>query len=603
MESASHGYIGRCTYEQCTHRTKSIYKSCHNYTHFNNQLVHDNCYRQLHRQIVSAQELQHIQQLQQQVNDYQSLHPPLVISPPPKATCIPAIVIAMEQPTILPPSPHIPLQSPSTVTHQQNKLLEVLHSFIQHHTYTQYRKDDIHVHPLGKETYYIYITKTCIPIVQLYEEMIHNNEQHMQKHTNSNSKYKVAVDFSWTHKNSRATGGWMPLIDIQSNIVLETVFEYKSREIKTKTGEKKTIAQGNYPNNKSAHAMELTAFLQLIDTLLHNNLLDSIDTIVTDEHTGIERELKSKAGTQHIKHLHDPFHIGKNIRKNAKKKLETTARSTAKQLGNYRRGLPGRYKDKCESVARYTAYFYLHQLKIAKSLYGMNENDVTQEYMQRITCLPSHITSLYCPPICPCKQHNDIRKYKELAQTLNYYAEEGQNLYLDMIKVQYNNYIPPTDSREWKQEKEKAWLNIIDPIEAKCIIIWSEQVMNTLNDRCDIHPYTSSPCESLNSEIKSFISTRIEYWKHGVDRMKYSILRHNYAIKNQLHDLYTKLLTKLELPLDAPIVQEYIHRWIDGQHKTEDKVTSKKRKHEYIDEGEVKHTQYHPHYNKHIKIE
>ena len=76
---------------------------------------------------------------------------------------------------LLQPSPHIPLQSSSLVTHQQNKLLEVLHSFIQHHTYTQYRKDNIHVHPLGKETYYIYITKTCIPIVQLYEEMIHNN--------------------------------------------------------------------------------------------------------------------------------------------------------------------------------------------------------------------------------------------------------------------------------------------------------------------------------------------------------------------------------------------------------------------------------------------
>ena len=48
----------------------------------------------------------------------------------------------------------------------------------------------------------------------------------------------------------------MALMDAQINIVLIGVFECKSRQMTTKTGEKKIVAHGNYPNDKSAHAME-----------------------------------------------------------------------------------------------------------------------------------------------------------------------------------------------------------------------------------------------------------------------------------------------------------------------------------------------------------
>ena len=57
----THGdYVGECAFQHCTHNTKSIYNRRHKYTHFNNQLVHDNCYQALNRQRHKQQQQQTI---------------------------------------------------------------------------------------------------------------------------------------------------------------------------------------------------------------------------------------------------------------------------------------------------------------------------------------------------------------------------------------------------------------------------------------------------------------------------------------------------------------------------------------------------------------
>jgi hypothetical protein len=161
-----------------------------------------------------------------------------------------------------------------------------------------------------------------------------------------------------------------------------------------------------------------------------------------------------------------------------------------------------------------------------------------------------------------------------------------------MLKEQYRNYVPPPDSKERDRDYERAWFDYLDPIEAQCIVIWSEQVMNTITKSCDIHPYTSSPCESLNSEMKAYLTNRIEYWKYGIERMMYVILRHNYSKRSQLHDLYNQLVIKIELPLDDTAVQEYIETWVSSnQHQSSTKKhKTHQHKKEYVDKGDIRRT-------------
>ena len=68
------------------------------------------------------------------------------------------------------------------------------------------------------------------------------------------------------------------------------------------------------------------AFDELLDILRPHKLLPSINITVTDDHKGIATTLKESDDTQHIQHLDDPFHIGKNLKKNALKKLNHAAR-------------------------------------------------------------------------------------------------------------------------------------------------------------------------------------------------------------------------------------------------------------------------------------
>lgn len=246
MHHNTHDYVGECEYEGCMHASKSIYKSYHAYKHFENKLVHDSCYHVLYKPRKQQLQQQRIHSLQQRARDIQQEHPPIIFPPPPRSAVIPAITIAMEDNTL--PSVTTPCQQ---MQHQQI-LLEVIHSFIECYTYNQYTAE----HPIVLDTYNHDISKIYAAGAQLYDDMVDKNIKHMKLHTTSDNKYKVTFDFSWTHKNSHATGGWMALMDVQTNIVLIGIFKYKSRQMTTKIGEKKIVAHGNYPNNKSAHAME-----------------------------------------------------------------------------------------------------------------------------------------------------------------------------------------------------------------------------------------------------------------------------------------------------------------------------------------------------------
>ena len=140
----THGdYVGECAFQHCTHNTKSIYNRRHKYTHFNNQLVHDNCYRALNRQRHKQQEQQTIHTLQQHAHDIQQQHPPIILPPPPRHAIIPAIIIAMEDNTL--PSP--PLTPPSHPTQEQQRLLEgSVHFSIAHITQNLYIIGVISIH-------------------------------------------------------------------------------------------------------------------------------------------------------------------------------------------------------------------------------------------------------------------------------------------------------------------------------------------------------------------------------------------------------------------------------------------------------------------------
>ena len=67
MHNRRDGYVGECEYEGCMHASKSIYKSYHAYKHFENKLVHNNCYdilnkprkQQVHQQRIQALQYKH----------------------------------------------------------------------------------------------------------------------------------------------------------------------------------------------------------------------------------------------------------------------------------------------------------------------------------------------------------------------------------------------------------------------------------------------------------------------------------------------------------------------------------------------------------------
>jgi hypothetical protein len=309
MSSHSHQYQGDCTSPNCVHGSdRAIYSGRDPLAHWEGNPVHTRCYNQLYNDTLRSTNTHQnttTASTPQQPTSY--IHNPIVIAEP-SYSHDNNNHISLSQSTIT----HTQLNShshTSTLTTQQQRVLELLHSFIEHFTYQQYW--DTMTQAYRKEQYYHYIRNICTSVRDLYTTMINDTTQHMKQHTNSHSKYKVAMDFSWDHRR-HATGGWMPMIDVESDIVLNAALEYKSRVRTEKNGEKKILFQGNYPNDKSAHAMEMTAFLKLIEQLRHNNLLDSIDTIISDEHTGMEGTIRRTHDLQHMKHLHDPFHIGKN---------------------------------------------------------------------------------------------------------------------------------------------------------------------------------------------------------------------------------------------------------------------------------------------------
>ena len=325
------------------------------------------------------------------------------------------------------------------------------------------------------------------------------------------------------------------------------------------------------------------AFDELLDILRSNKLLPSINITVTDDHKGIATTLKASDDTQHIQHLDDPFHIGKNLKKNALKKLNHAARHAAKDTGLYTRQtrsgtqhyLPGKYTEKYTAVATYVKSYYFHQLEIAKQLYDTDDVALAAEYVYRSACLPLHLSNKHCPSICACRIANNTRRYKQLADALSYYTDLPDNaVYVEILNVIYNNHTQTHITHLHTQHTEKVWLDKRDPIENSILQEWEASIKNiTINVRA-LHRYTSSACESLHSEIKSFISNRIEYWQHGIERMKYCILKHNYTVQGKLDQLYTQLLNKLNLPLNSSIVQQYIYKWTH----TYNIVTYNKRK-------------------------
>ena len=93
------------------------------------------------------------------------------------------------------------------------------------------------------------------------------------------------------------------------------------------------------------------AFDELLDILRSHKLLPSINMMVTDQNKGIATVLKANDDTQHIQHLDDPFHIGKNLKKNALKKLNHAAR----QVQIEGQCLCDRYKGKHALLYTYSA--------------------------------------------------------------------------------------------------------------------------------------------------------------------------------------------------------------------------------------------------------
>ena len=105
MHNRRDGYVGECEYEGCMHASKSIYKSYHAYKHFENKLVHNNCYDILNKPRKQQVHQQRIQALQQQAHDIQQEHPPIMFPPPPRHAVIPAVILAMEDNTLPPLTP------------------------------------------------------------------------------------------------------------------------------------------------------------------------------------------------------------------------------------------------------------------------------------------------------------------------------------------------------------------------------------------------------------------------------------------------------------------------------------------------------------------
>ena len=172
MHHNTHDYVGECEYEGCMHASKSIYKSYHAYKHFENKLVHDSCYHVLYKSRKQQLDQQCIQTLQQRAHDIQQQHPPIILPPPPRHAIIPAITIAMED-NIL-PSP--PLTPPSQPTQEQQRLLEVMHSFIECHTYNQYTAE----YTKGSDTYFHDISKIYAAGAKSYDDMVDKNIKHIQ---------------------------------------------------------------------------------------------------------------------------------------------------------------------------------------------------------------------------------------------------------------------------------------------------------------------------------------------------------------------------------------------------------------------------------------
>jgi hypothetical protein len=242
MSHNTHDYVGECSFEPCPHTSISIYKSHHKYKHYNNKLVHDSCYTAMHKKHVAEKNKLRQQQLEEKSHQMQDITPIIEVPPPPpSAAFMPAIVITQQQQPICPfyhpPNNISPNISFDPITREQQRLLIVLHSFNKHDTYYLFTQD--YLHCLAKKQYHAKIKQICLAIDELYDRMMNNIESHMKNY----------------------------VIDVQSNLILQANFQYKSREQTLKNGAKKILYQGNYPNEESSHAMELKAFKELIELL------------------------------------------------------------------------------------------------------------------------------------------------------------------------------------------------------------------------------------------------------------------------------------------------------------------------------------------------
>lgn len=139
-----------------------------------------------------------------------------------------------------------------------------------------------------------------------------------------------------------------------------------------------------------------------------------------------------------------------------------------------------------------------------------------------------------------------------------------QGIYTYIIKNIFNSHTIKSIQQNKPISENKISILLIpkiDKIDDSIFNEWSILYTDKLHEINIIHEYTSSKCESVNNEIKSFLSSH-EYWTHGEHRIKYCIMKHNCILFNTLDQLFINMCNILHLPIQHITVQQHINKWI-----------------------------------------